>query len=161
MGGVVGGLAFLLIFFALFAWIRRPKTPKEIPRGKIIGASKLDGPVSYSYGELKFATNNFREENKLGQGGYGVVYKGTLKNGKIVAIKKLNVRQFTRMEEEFESEVKLISNAHHLNLLRLLGYCKNRHNRILVYEYMKNNSLDKFLFGKLLSTQHFCLCLFK
>ncbi|XP_054796505.1 cysteine-rich receptor-like protein kinase 2 isoform X2 [Prosopis cineraria] len=148
IGGVVGGVASLLILFALFTWIRRPKTPKKIPRGEIIGASKLDGPVTYSYGDLKSATSNFSEENKLGQGGFGVVYKGILQNGKVVAIKKLNFRQFTKMEEDFESEVKLISNVHHLNLVRLLGCCSKGHNRILVYEYMKNNSLDKLLFGE-------------
>ncbi|XP_054797481.1 uncharacterized protein LOC129302579 [Prosopis cineraria] len=143
IGGVVGGVAFLLILFALFAWIRRSKTPRG---DKIIGASKLDGLVTYSYEDLKFATNNFSEENKLGQGGFGVVYKGALKNGKVVAIKKLNFRQFTRMEEDFESEVKLISNVHNLNLVQLLGCCNKGKHRILVYEYMKNNSLDKFLF---------------
>ncbi|KAI9100028.1 hypothetical protein K1719_024246 [Acacia pycnantha] len=148
IGGAFGGVAFLLVLLALLAWIRRPKTPKQVPRGEITGASKLARPVTYSYKDLKFATKNFSEENKVGEGGFGAVYKGTLKNGKVVAIKKLNFRQFTRMEEDFESEVMLISNVHHLNLVRLLGCCSNGHNRILVYEYMKNKSLDNFLFGK-------------
>ncbi|XP_028773230.1 cysteine-rich receptor-like protein kinase 2 [Neltuma alba] len=148
IGGVVGGVAFLLILFALCAWFKRPKISKRVPTEEITGASKLNRPVTYSYKDLKLATKNFREENKLGEGGFGVVYKGTLKSGKVVAIKKLKFRQFTRMEEEFESEVKLISNVHHLNLVRLLGCCSEGQNRILVYEYMKNNSLDRYLFGK-------------
>ncbi|KAI9100236.1 hypothetical protein K1719_024454 [Acacia pycnantha] len=143
IGGVVGVVAFLLILFAVFAWIRRPKSPRIVPRGEISGASKLDGLLTYSYKDLKFATNNFNEENKLGQGGFGVVYKGTLKNGKVVAIKKLHFHQFRRMEEDFESEVKLLSHVHHLNLVRLLGCCNKRNSRILVYENIKNNSLDK------------------
>ncbi|XP_054794503.1 cysteine-rich receptor-like protein kinase 2 isoform X2 [Prosopis cineraria] len=148
IGGVVGSVACFLILFVLFAWrIRRPNTPKKVPRGEIVGANKLGGLVTYTYRDLKFATNDFDEKNKLGQGGFGVVYKGTLKNGKVVAIKKLTFHQFTKMEEDFESEVKLISNVHHLNLVRLLGCCNEGQNKLLVYEYMKNNSLDKFLFG--------------
>ncbi|XP_054796812.1 cysteine-rich receptor-like protein kinase 5 [Prosopis cineraria] len=147
IGGVVGSVACFLVLFVLFAWrIRRPNTPKKFSREEIYGASKLGGLVTYSYRDLKFATNNFSEKNKLGQGGFGVVYKGALKNGKVVAINKLTFQQFTKMEEDFESEVKLISNVHHLNLVRLLGCCNEGQNKLLVYEYMKNNSLDKFLF---------------
>ena len=73
--------------------------------------------------------------------------QGTLKNGKVVAIKKLALDDNQKMEEDFESEVKLISNVHHRNLVRLLGCCSKGQERILVYEYMKNSSLDRFLFG--------------
>ena len=157
--------------------------------GDIWGATELKGPVNYRYEDLKIATKNFSEENKLGRGGFGDVYKvnlliflitqstlqwfcrlyfqrqklnfwkifmidilnhhwqGTLKNGKIVAVKKLALGNTKRIEEDFESEVKLISNVHHRNLVRLLGCCNKGQEKILVYEYMKNNSLDKFLFG--------------
>ncbi|XP_028799174.1 cold-responsive protein kinase 1-like [Neltuma alba] len=71
-----------------------------------------------------------------------------MKNGKVVAIKKLTLQQSRNLEEDFESEVMLISNVHHRNLVRLLGYCSEGHDRILIYEYMKNSSLDKFLFGR-------------
>ena len=77
--------------------------------------------------------------------------QGTLKSGKVVAVKKLTLRPSNKVDEEFESEVNLISNVHHRNLVRLLGYCSKGNQRILVYEYMKNTSLDKFLFGKFLS----------
>ncbi|XP_028797266.1 cysteine-rich receptor-like protein kinase 42 isoform X2 [Neltuma alba] len=149
IGGVVAGGSLALILIALFSMIRRRKSPKmiSIPRGDIPGASKLKGPVAFSYNVLKTATKNFSEENKIGEGGFGVVYKGTLWNGKVVAIKKLASPYSNKVDEEFESEVKLISHVHHRNLVRLLGCCSKGHDRILVYEYMKNNSLDKFLYG--------------
>ncbi|KAI9100144.1 hypothetical protein K1719_024362 [Acacia pycnantha] len=149
IGEVVGGVAFVLVLLALLAWIKRPKRhERPVPRGDISGVSKLKGPIIFSYRELKIATKSFSEENKLGEGGFGAVYKGTLKNGKIVAVKKLTLRQSKKVDEEFESEVTLISNVHHRNLIRLLGCCSKGDERILIYEYMKNTSLDKFLFGK-------------
>ncbi|XP_028782542.1 cysteine-rich receptor-like protein kinase 2 [Neltuma alba] len=149
IGIVIGCLVLFFIFLiALFAWIRSRKTQKRVPRGDITGISMLKAAVNYNYGDLRSATKNFSIENKLGEGGFGAVYKGTLKNGKIVAVKKLTSRQSKRVEEEFESEVKLIRNVHHRNLVRLLGCCSKGNERILVYEYMEKTSLDRFLFGK-------------
>ncbi|XP_019434794.1 PREDICTED: cysteine-rich receptor-like protein kinase 3 [Lupinus angustifolius] len=73
--------------------------------------------------------------------------QGTLKNGKIVAVKKLILSQSSNIDHDFESEAKLISNVHHRNLVRLLGCCNEGQERILVYEYISNRSLDRFLFG--------------
>ncbi|XP_054795608.1 cysteine-rich receptor-like protein kinase 2 isoform X2 [Prosopis cineraria] len=151
IGAIVGGVAFVLILLALLAYIRRSKRRERVSNanGDIIGESSnlIGSPVNYSYGDLRFATKNFSVENKLGEGGFGVVYKGTLKNGKVVAVKKLTLCYSKRVEEEFQSEVKLISNVHHRNLVQLLGCCSKGSERILVYEYMKNTSLDRFLFG--------------
>ncbi|PNX83916.1 cysteine-rich receptor-like protein kinase 2-like protein, partial [Trifolium pratense] len=113
----------------------------------ILGATELKGPVNYKYSDLKAATKNFSDENKLGEGGFGDVYKGTLKNGNVVAVKKLVLGKSSKIDNDFESEVKLISNVHHRNLVRLLGCCSKNQERILVYEYMANSSLDKFFFG--------------
>ncbi|PNY02866.1 cysteine-rich receptor-like protein kinase 2-like protein, partial [Trifolium pratense] len=146
--GAVGGVALVLILLALFLWLRLKKKPKRHHRGDILGATELKGPVTYRYNDLKSATKNFSDENKLGEGGFGNVYKGTLKNGNVVAVKKLNLGHSGKMDEQFESEVKLISNVHHRNLVRLLGCCSKGQERILVYEYMANNSLDRFLFGE-------------
>ncbi|KAK4278121.1 hypothetical protein QN277_016012 [Acacia crassicarpa] len=149
IGIVIGCVVFVLfLLIALFIWIRPRKSQKRVPRGDMTGISKLKAPVNYNYRDLKSATKNFSSENKLGEGGFGSVYKGTLKNGKVVAVKKLTIRQSKRMEEEFESEVRLISNVHHRNLVRLLGCCSKGKTRILVYEYMEKTSLDRFLFGK-------------
>ncbi|KOM52784.1 hypothetical protein LR48_Vigan09g144300 [Vigna angularis] len=144
IGGVVGGFVLLLILF--FVW-RMSRKRNKVHRGDILGATELRGPVNYKYNDLKAATKNFSAENKLGEGGFGAVYKGTLKNGKIVAIKKLVLGKSSKMEDDFEGEVKLISNVHHRNLVRLLGCCSKGEERILVYEYMANSSLDRFLFG--------------
>ncbi|XP_022642677.1 cold-responsive protein kinase 1-like isoform X1 [Vigna radiata var. radiata] len=144
IGGATGGVVLLLL---LFGW-RMSRKRNQIPRGDILGATELKGPVKYKYNDLKAATKNFSAENKLGEGGFGDVYKqGTLKNGKVVAVKKLVLGKSSNMEDNFEGEVKLISNVHHRNLVRLLGYCSKSQERILVYEYMANKSLDKFLFG--------------
>ncbi|KAK8956387.1 Cysteine-rich receptor-like protein kinase 2 [Platanthera guangdongensis] len=107
----------------------------------------LRGPVNFRYRDLKSATKNFSQENKLGEGGFGDVYKGTLKNKKVVAVKRLAVSQTESAKASFQSEVKLISNVHHRNLVRLLGCCSKSHDLLLVYEYMGRGSLDRFLFG--------------
>ncbi|XLR49936.1 hypothetical protein S83_000608, partial [Arachis hypogaea] len=131
-------------FFHLYAAMPSACTTNttcEIP-----GATKLKAPINYKYNDLKAATNNFNGENRLGGGGFGNVYKGTLKNGKVIAAKKLFSVQSKKLEDDFESEVKFLSNVHHRNLVRLLGFCKKGQERIIVYEYMTNGSLDKLLF---------------
>ncbi|XP_076941287.1 cysteine-rich receptor-like protein kinase 10 [Bidens hawaiensis] len=94
---------------------------------------------------IQVATNNFSAENKLGEDGFGPVYKGKLQDRKVIAVKRLssNSRQGLR---EFKSEVQLIIKLQHKNLVRLLGYCIKGTERILIYEFMANNSLETFLF---------------
>ncbi|XP_042500315.1 cold-responsive protein kinase 1-like [Macadamia integrifolia] len=147
IGGVVGGVAFLVLLGLFVAFLLRSKKPKKAREGNILGATELRGPVNFSYRDLKNATKNFSVENKLGEGGFGDVYKGVLRNGAIVAVKKLTIGQSSRAKTDFESEVKLISNVHHRNVVRLLGCCSKGPELLLVYEYMANSSLDKFLFG--------------
>ncbi|XP_072988873.1 cysteine-rich receptor-like protein kinase 2 [Typha latifolia] len=147
IGGVVGGVGFLFLALGTLLWIRLWRKPENVKRGDILGATELQGPLTFNYKDLKTATNNFSEQNKLGEGGFGDVYKGTLKNGKIVAVKKLAIAQTNRAKTDFQSEVKLISNVHHRNLVRLLGCSSKGLDLLLVYEYMANSSLDKFLFG--------------
>jgi serine/threonine protein kinase len=78
--------------------------------------------------------------------------QGRLPDGRDVAVKKLNGRQTTQAAEEFLTEVKLLTSVRHRNLVRLLGCCTRGHERLLVYEFMSNNSLHKHLFGRLLSS---------
>ncbi|KAK6912366.1 Gnk2-homologous domain [Dillenia turbinata] len=144
VGGVVG---LLLLIGTFLVWYQRSRKPREARTGDILWATDLQGPMIFRYKDLKLATKNFSEENKLGQGGFGDVYKGTLQNGKIVAVKKLFIGQSSRAKADFATEVKLIGNVHHRNLVRLLGCCTRGPELLLIYEYMANSSLDKFLYG--------------
>ncbi|URD75062.1 LRR receptor-like serine threonine-protein kinase [Musa troglodytarum] len=100
----------------------------------------------FSYIELKSATDNFHPSNKIGRGGFGTVYKGILRNGVTVAVKVLSAdsRQGVR---EFLTEIDVITNIKHSNLVELIGCCVEGSNRILVYEYLENGSLDRALLG--------------
>ncbi|KAF3951278.1 hypothetical protein ACB098_01G117100 [Castanea mollissima] len=99
---------------------------------------------SYTYAELEKATNGFLDE--LGRGAFGTVFKGVIPNGrKVVAIKRLE-NVVAEGEREFRNEMKAIGRTYHKNLVKLFGYCHDGNNRLLVYEYMSNGSLAKFLF---------------
>ncbi|KAJ0960115.1 hypothetical protein J5N97_000102 [Dioscorea zingiberensis] len=149
IGGVSGGVGALMILsLVAFLWIRKSRKSTMHQRGNILGATELQGPLNFRYRDLKAATDNFSEMNKLGEGGFGDVYKGTLKNGKIVAVKRLMITEASRAQASFQSEVKLISNVHHRHLVRLLGCSSKGLELLLVFEYMANSSLDKFLFGQ-------------
>uniref|UniRef100_A0A6M2E646 non-specific serine/threonine protein kinase n=1 Tax=Populus davidiana TaxID=266767 RepID=A0A6M2E646_9ROSI len=91
------------------------------------------------------ATKQFSDENKLGQGGFGPVYRGTLEDGKEVAVKRLS-RTSGQGQREFLNEVVLIARLQHRNLVRLLGCCLEKNEKLLIYEYMPNKSLDVILF---------------
>ncbi|XP_047964988.1 G-type lectin S-receptor-like serine/threonine-protein kinase At1g11330 [Salvia hispanica] len=99
----------------------------------------------FSLGSIAASTNNFSITNKLGQGGFGPVYKGELANGQFVAVKRLSKRSRQGLEE-FRNEMQLIAKLQHRNLVRILGCCDEKDEMILVYEYMPNKSLDCFLF---------------
>ncbi|KAJ0792332.1 putative protein kinase RLK-Pelle-DLSV family [Helianthus annuus] len=92
------------------------------------------------------ATNNFSIENKVGEGGFGVVYKGILPNGLEIAVKRLS-KSSGQGSLEFKNEVVLLAKLQHRNLVRLLGFCLHAEEKILIYEYVANHSLDFFLFG--------------
>nr|CAB3454603.1 unnamed protein product [Digitaria exilis] len=100
----------------------------------------------YTLDRIKAATSNFSDSNKLGEGGFGPVYMGILPGGEEVAVKRL-CRNSGQGLEEFKNEVILIAKLQHRNLVRLLGCCLQREEKILVYEYMPNKSLDAFLFN--------------
>ncbi|KAL8120275.1 cold-responsive protein kinase 1-like [Apium graveolens] len=146
VAGVVGAISLLLFLLALLLWYRLLRKRKAAKRGNILGVTKLQGPTIYSYSDLKSATKNFSEEHKVGEGGFGDIYKGIIENGTIVAVKKLDVTT-SKEKTDFESEVRLISNVHHRNIIRLLGCGGKGPVQLLVYEYMENGSLDKFLYG--------------
>lgn len=101
---------------------------------------------SFTYEELAMATDGFSEANLLGQGGFGYVHKGVLPNGKEVAVKQLKAGS-GQGEREFQAEVEIISRVHHRHLVSLVGYCITGSKRLLVYEFVPNNTLEFHLHG--------------
>ncbi|KAJ9671802.1 hypothetical protein PVL29_025490 [Vitis rotundifolia] len=105
---------------------------------------EVDLPM-FSFASVSAATNNFSIENKLGEGGFGPVYKGKSQKGYEVAVKRLSKRSGQGWEE-LKNEVMLIAKLQHKNLVKVLGCCIEQDEKILIYEYMPNKSLDFFLF---------------
>ncbi|XP_059599318.1 rust resistance kinase Lr10-like isoform X2 [Vitis vinifera] len=99
-------------------------------------------PIKYTYSDIKKMTYNFK--HKLGQGGFGSVYKGKLRSGRIVAVKMLVMSKANG--QDFINEVATIGRIHHVNVVRLVGFCIQRSKWALIYDYMPNGSLDKFVF---------------
>lgn len=121
-----------------------PGSPKESSEEDNFLESLSGMPVRFSYNDLQTATNNFSV--KLGQGGFGSVYQGLLSDGTRLAVKKLE--GIGQGKKEFRAEVSIIGSIHHLHLVRLKGFCAEGNHRLLVYEYMANGSLDRWLFQK-------------
>ncbi|KAK4596701.1 hypothetical protein RGQ29_014650 [Quercus rubra] len=108
---------------------------------------KGTGPKSFTYREIIHATNNFAEGGKLGEGGFGGVYKGLLSESNAeVAVKRVS-KGSKQGKKEYMSEVTIISHLRHKNLVQLIGWCHEQGELLLVYEYMPNGSLDTHLFG--------------
>lgn len=101
----------------------------------------------FSYEELYQITNGFSEQNLLGEGGFGCVYKGSLPDGREVAVKQLKVGG-GQGEREFKAEVEIISRVHHRHLVSLVGYCIDENQRLLVYDFVPNDTLHYHLHGK-------------
>ncbi|KAI5331149.1 PREDICTED: putative serine/threonine- [Prunus dulcis] len=114
--------------------------------GHDLDGNLLENIKTFSYNELRLATDDFHSSNKIGRGGFGTVYKGTLKSGKQVAVKTLSARSKQGVRE-FLNEIIAISNVRHPNLVELIGCCVEGADRVLVYEYAENNSLDRALLG--------------
>ncbi|KAK4354249.1 hypothetical protein RND71_026443 [Anisodus tanguticus] len=110
---------------------------------------QIDVPF-FNLKSILAATDNFSDANKLGRGGFGPVYKGKFPQGQEMAVKRLSSYS-GQGAEEFKNEVMLIAKLQHRNLVRLLGYCIEANEKILLYEYMPNKSLDTFIFDHTLS----------
>ncbi|XP_020104338.1 G-type lectin S-receptor-like serine/threonine-protein kinase At1g34300 [Ananas comosus] len=144
---VAGLFAAELLVGVLSFWAFLRKYSKYRDMARTFGLELLPGgggPKRFSYAELKAATADF--SNVVGRGGYGIVYKGNLPDGRVIAVKRL--LSVGGGEAEFWAEVAVIARMHHLNLVRLWGFCAEKDERMLVYEYVSNGSLDKFLFRR-------------
>lgn len=120
------------------------------------------GQTHFTYEELTDITEGFSKQNILGEGGFGCVYKGKLHDGKLVAVKQLKVGS-GQGDREFKAEVEIISRVHHRHLVSLVGYCISDSERLLIYEYVPNQTLEHHLHGEVLSTtflirQDFLVC---
>lgn len=120
-------------------------TSGSLERGGASGEHHVPELPLLKFEDLLVATNKFHESHKLGQGGFGEVYKGRLKDGQDIAVKRLSTTSRQGLQE-FMNEVVVISKLQHRNLVRLVGFCTKGEEKMLVYEYMPNKGLDAFLF---------------
>ncbi|CAF2166104.1 probable LRR receptor-like serine/threonine-protein kinase At1g29720 isoform X4 [Brassica napus] len=143
ISGAIGGLvAILLLALGIYAARKRyieDKSTKERAQGLQTNC--------FTWRQLQAATNNFDQANKLGEGGFGSVFKGELSNGTIIAVKQLS-SESSQGNREFVNEIGMISGLNHPNLVKLYGCCVEKNQLLLVYEYMEKNSLALALFGK-------------
>ncbi|XVE88274.1 hypothetical protein DITRI_Ditri19aG0056400 [Diplodiscus trichospermus] len=142
---IVGVLGAFLIFLALgILWWRYYFKAKRWKKNDL---KALDvQTVSFTLKQIKAATNNFDSANKIGEGGFGPVYKGQLSDGTVIAVKQLSSKS-SQGNREFMNEIGMISCLQHQNLVKLYGCCIEGDQLLLVYEYLENNSLSRALFG--------------
>ncbi|KAK3141508.1 hypothetical protein QOZ80_4BG0334830 [Eleusine coracana subsp. coracana] len=146
IAGVVVGAAVLgLVALAGLCMWRQKRRKLSLEQQELY--SIVGRPNVFSYSELRTATESFSSHNLLGEGGYGSVYKGTLTDGRVVAVKQLSETSH-QGKKEFATEIETISRVQHRNLVKLFGCCLEGNKPLLVYEYLENGSLDKALFGK-------------
>ncbi|XP_076929029.1 cold-responsive protein kinase 1-like isoform X2 [Bidens hawaiensis] len=154
VGGLILFLVLLILILAFRIFIKPAQLGKCVKRkdsckaAKKYFSGKLETISYFSFRTLKEASKHFHECNLLGKGGFGPVYRGKLQDGRLVAIKKLSFEKSHQGEAEFLAEVRMITSIQHKNLVRLLGCCCEGPQRVLVYEYMKNRSLDRIIHGE-------------
>ncbi|XP_068647493.1 probable receptor-like protein kinase At1g11050 [Aristolochia californica] len=163
--GAGAGMFFMLGFLGTYFWWQRQRKKKNKNRNTELVFSETEGQSSrprlrpntgsiwFSMEELEGATDGFSQRNLIGRGGYGIVYKGILPDGTLVAVKKLIESDF-QGDAEFCNEVEIISNLKHRNLVPLRGCCmteadeeRGEKQRYLVYDYMLNGNLDDYIFS--------------
>ncbi|KAJ6735592.1 BINDING PROTEIN putative-RELATED [Salix viminalis] len=168
VGSVLGGLVLICILGVVLCLGRRRRKPKaaeslgwspvpvhrggstdsrmQAPEGAIFGPSTpiLNLGLKISFSEIQFATNNFDMEKKIGKGGFGTVFRGTLRNGTEVAVKRSEPGSHQGLPE-FHTEIIVLSKIRHRHLVSLIGYCDENSEMILVYEFMENGTLRDHL----------------
>ncbi|KAL3722012.1 hypothetical protein ACJRO7_034372 [Eucalyptus globulus] len=142
LGSSLGAFFAMMIFIVaivLFVQKRYDNQAEEDYLDQVPGM-----PNRFAYDDLKTITGEFGK--KLGEGGFGSVFEGTLSDGTKVAVKRLD--GFGQVKKSFLAEVETIGSIHHVNLVRLMGFCAEKSHRLLIYEYMSNGSLDRWIFHK-------------
>ncbi|KAK7401328.1 hypothetical protein VNO78_12721 [Psophocarpus tetragonolobus] len=158
IGILVSIAAFIMILgLATFGYMKRKKLTRreilQIFHCKYKGEKEdMELSTIFDFSTISNATNNFSPSNKLGEGGFGPVYKGVLKDGQEIAVKRL-AKASEQGAEQFKNEVMLMATLQHRNLVKLLGCSIHQKERLLIYEYMSNRSLDYFIFDSTLSKQ--------
>ncbi|KAI8558017.1 hypothetical protein RHMOL_Rhmol04G0056100 [Rhododendron molle] len=142
--GIVATAAFVIILLLGILWWRGFLICKDTIDQDLKGLELQTG--SFTLRQIKTATDNFDEANKIGEGGFGSVYKGLLSDGTVIAVKQLSSKS-KQGNREFVNEIGMISALQHPHLVRLYGCCIEGNQLLLVYEYMENNSLARALFG--------------
>ncbi|OMO56789.1 hypothetical protein COLO4_35558 [Corchorus olitorius] len=143
-------LVFSFFFCCVLVWKARKKRIAGMKRNDGISKATAMESLQFDSSVIDTATNNFAEVNKIGAGGFGSVYKGLLPNGQEIAVKRLS-RSSGQGAEEFQNGVSVVAKLQHRNLVKLSGYCLEREERMLIYEFVPNKSLDYFIFGLALS----------
>ncbi|GLU18027.1 hypothetical protein SLE2022_343500 [Rubroshorea leprosula] len=142
--GILVGVAFAILLIMGVLWWKCCLRQKNTLERDLKGLNLQT--VSFSLRQIKAATNNFDPTNKIGEGGFGPVYKGHLTDGKVIAVKQLSAKS-KQGNREFVNEIGLISGLQHPHLVKLYGCCIDGNQLLLIYEYMENNSLARALFG--------------
>lgn len=157
--GAIIATAVVMIILALVVWYCRRKkgrnsllggsgrsnsSTRKPPNMMPIANLGMDGPRVFTFKELATATKNFSRSELLGRGGFGSVYKGTLRDKSVVAVKAI-AKDSRQGENEFLAEVSIIGKIRHRNLVRLRGWCVEKDKLMVVYDYMSNGSLDKWI----------------
>ncbi|CAO2147067.1 unnamed protein product [Urochloa humidicola] len=146
LSAAIACFTVLMLSLSVFTFLRfKRRTTKALKNSyspKKVGRAQFR---LFDFPTLQEATEHFSEKNKLGQGGYGTVYKGILSDGQEIAVKKLIGRTGPGLDQ-LHNEVRVLAELQHKNLVMLHGFCSDRNDTLLVYEYIKNGSLDNFLF---------------
>ncbi|KAJ8431118.1 hypothetical protein Cgig2_004709 [Carnegiea gigantea] len=158
--GVIVPVVVIALLLLAACWFVKRKKRAHAAEDELLGIDAK--PYTFTYAELRSATGDFNSSNKLGEGGFGAVYKGTLSDRRLIAVKQLSVASH-HGKNQFITEIATISAVQHRNLVKLYGCCLDGEKRLLVYEYLENKSLDQALFGesnlKLNWAQRFEICL--
>ncbi|KAK9714891.1 hypothetical protein RND81_06G128300 [Saponaria officinalis] len=165
IAAIVSATSIGLVLLGLGLWLRHYKKKRQqlstqiflgapqgitcmvVPDPSNIDDIKSLESLHFDFKRIKAATSNFSIQNKLGQGGFGEVYKGKLPNGEVIAVKRLSKNSYQGISE-FKNEVLLVAKLQHRNLVKLLGFCLLGKEQILIYEFLPNLSLDRFLYDQ-------------